>query len=105
MSSSEVTVVRIYLHEGEAQLDNLMKRLHDWEHVRGLTVFRGIAGFGDSGQLLSSKLIDLSLDLPLVVELFDTPEKVEAVIDHLGDTIKAGHMLSWRAQINSNEEE
>lgn len=104
-NGQSVTVVRIYLNEGEAQLENLMKRLHDWEHLRGLTVFRGIAGYGDSGEVHSSKFIDLSLNLPVVVEFFDKPEKIGAVLDHLGDTIKVGHMLSWPALINSNEED
>ena len=100
MNSSEVKIVRIYLSEGHAQLENLLKRLHDWEKVRGVSVFRGIAGFGDSGKLHTSKIIDLSLDLPVVVEFFDEPAKVEAILEHLGDTIKPGHMLSWNATIN-----
>ena len=97
---TEVTVVRIYLSEGHAQLENLLKRLHDWEHVRGVTVFRGIAGYGDSGKIHTTKLVDLSLDLPLVVEFFDTPEKVEAIVEHLRPELKPGHMLSWRAVVN-----
>ena len=100
MTSSEVTVVRLYLSEGQAQLNNLLKRLRDWEHVRGVTVFRGIAGFGPGGELHTDKLLDLSLDLPLVVEFFDEPEKAETVMEHLQAEIKPGHMLSWRAHIN-----
>jgi len=103
MTSSEVTVVRIYISEGHSQLDNLIKRLHDWEHVRGVSVFRGIAGFGDSGKLHTSKFMDLSLDLPLVVEFFDEPDKAEQIIEHLGSTIKPGHILSWSARINDTE--
>lgn len=100
MKRSEVTVVRIYLSEGHSQLENLLKRLHDWEKIRGVTVFRGIAGFGDGGELHTARLLDLSLDLPLVVEFFDEPAKVEAIIDHLNTTIKPGHILSWTAFVN-----
>lgn len=103
MTATEVTVVRIYLSEGHAQLDNLLKRLHDWEHVRGVSVFRGIAGFGDSGQLHTSRLVDLSLDLPLVVEFFDEPDKATQIMEHLASTVKPGHMLSWSARINEIE--
>jgi len=99
---NEVTVVRVYLSEGKGQLESLLKRLHDWEKVRGVTVFRGVAGFGESGQLHTSKLIDLSLDLPVIVEFFDTPEKVEAILEHLGETVKPGHMLSWTAHVNDS---
>lgn len=103
MTSNEVTVVRIYLSEGHSQLDNLLKRLHDWEHVRGVSVFRGIAGYGDSGTLHTSKLLDLSLDLPLVVEFFDEPDKAAEIIEHLAGTVKPGHILSWSARINTSE--
>ena len=50
MNMHEVTIVRIYLSEGETQLKNLMKRLRDWEKLRGLSVFRGISGYGESGR-------------------------------------------------------
>ncbi len=103
MRQTEVTVVRIYLNEGEAQLENLLKRLHDWEHVRGVSVFRGIAGFGDSGEIHTSKFIDLGMALPLVVEFFDSPEKAAEIMAHLASTVKPGHMLSWSAKINEQD--
>jgi hypothetical protein len=79
----------------------LLKQLHDEEQVKGVTAFRGIAGFGASGKLHSSTLVDLSLDLPVVVEFFDTPEKVEKILQHLSADIKAGHMVHWAAEINA----
>ncbi len=99
-SSTDVTIVRIYLTEGEGQLKGLIKRLHDWEKLRGLTVFRGISGYGDSGEIHSSSLLDLSLNLPLVVEFFDTPEKIAETIEHLSGHIKRGHMVTWNAKVN-----
>ncbi|MCW8840512.1 MAG: DUF190 domain-containing protein [Gammaproteobacteria bacterium] len=103
MRQIEVTVVRLYLNEGEAQLESLLKRLHDWEKLKGVSVFRGIAGYGDSGEIHTSKFIDLGMELPLVVEFFDTPEKVSVIMAHIADTMKPGHMLSWSAQINEYE--
>lgn len=103
MKQTEVTVVRLYLNEGEAQLESLLKRLHDWEHVRGVSVFRGIAGFGDSGEIHTSKFVDLGMALPLVVEFFDAPEKATEIMEHLSNTIKPGHMLSWSAKINEQD--
>lgn len=99
MSSGDVTVVRIYLNEREADLDRLVGRLKDEEGVRGLTVFRGIGGFGDSGELHGHRLVDLLGDLPLVVEFFDTPERAAPIIDHLKTWLKPGHMLSWPARL------
>ena len=100
MKTVEVTVVRIYLNEKEAQLDNLLRRLHDWEKVRGVTVFRGISGFGGSGEMHSARLMDLSLNLPVVVEFFDTPDKVAAIVAHLHTSLKPGHLVHWNAYVN-----
>ncbi len=101
--TSEITMVRIYLTEGEHQFEKLMTILRDEEKVRGVTAFRGIAGFGESGKMHSSSLIDLSLDLPLVLEFFDSPEKIEQVLAHLNTLVKPGHIVSWPAQVNSGE--
>ena len=100
MNKTEVTMVRIYLHEAKAHLTELFQYLHDESKVRGVTVFRGISGFGTSGQIHSSKLIDMSLDLPVVVEFFDSPEKVEEILEVLNKQIKPGHIAFWTATIN-----
>jgi len=94
-------MVRIYLTEADAQLKPLLKQLHDEEQVKGVTAFRGIAGFGASGKLHSSTLVDLSLDLPVVVEFFDTPEKVDKILQHLSTQIKPGHLVHWSAEVNA----
>lgn len=100
MKTQNVTIVRIYLSEGETQLKTLIKRLRDWEKLRGLTVFRGVSGYGDSGEIHGTDIVDLSLNLPIVVEFFDEEEKINTVLEHLNDQIKTGHMLKWSAQIN-----
>lgn len=100
MKSHEVTVVRLYLTEGETQLETLLKRMRDWEKVRGLTVFRGIAGFGASGEIHNAKLLDLAMDLPIVVEFFDVPAKVPTIIEHLSGIVPGDHIVWWNAQSN-----
>lgn len=77
-----------------------MRRLRDWEKLRGLTVFRGISGFGEDGVIRREGPVRLEPDLPEVVECFDTPEKIEAVLRHLESEIKPGHLLSWKAWVN-----
>lgn len=104
MKQADVTMVRIYLTEAEGMLPSLLKRLHDWEKVKGVTVFRGISGFGRSGVVHTSAAVDLMLDLPLVVEFFDEPKKVEAILEHFSSTVKPGHMVSWSAQVNISDE-
>jgi len=105
MDGEQIIVARIYLTEGEAQLTTLMKRLHDWEKLRGVTVFRGISGFGDSGAIHNAGLIDLSLNLPIVVEFFDTADKIERAVEHLQPIIKSGHLVWWAANMNTNSKE
>ena len=95
----QVTMVRVYFTEGEKRLQLIMRYLHDEKAVAGITVFRGITGFGKSGSLHSSSLLDLSLDLPLVVEFFDNPEKVKAIINDLKKEVKPGHIIWWPATI------
>ena len=101
--TSKVTVARVYLTEGEHKLKELVRRLHDEEKVRGVTVFRGISGFGPSGKIHESGLVDLSLDLPLVLEFFDKPKRVRKVLADLGDMIDPGHVLTWSAELNTGE--
>ncbi len=98
MATQSVTVARIYLREGEHLLPKLIRFLHDEERVSGVTVLRGIAGFGPDGKMHMASLVDLSLDLPLVVEFYDLPERVEAVIEHLQQQMGLAHVVSWSAR-------
>ena len=102
MKMIEVTMVRIYLSEKGGQLDNLLKRLHDWEKVRGVSVFRGITGYGDSGKVHTASFTALSLDLPLVVEFFDEPDKVDKILEHLHNTVKSRHVVKWNVWVNES---
>ena len=99
MNKLDVTFVRIYLTEGEGRMEGLLQRLHDEEKVQGVTVFRGISGFGKSGKMHSSSLLDMSLDLPLVIEFFDVPQKVNDILEHIREDIEPGHIVSWSATL------
>ncbi|MFP5350414.1 MAG: DUF190 domain-containing protein [Gammaproteobacteria bacterium] len=102
MTTGTVIMVRIYLTEAQQPMKTLLAKLHDEEKVRGVTVFRGVAGFGRSGVMHSSRLLDLSMDLPVVVEFFDEPEKVRRILDHLKGVIPAGHIVTWPAHVNED---
>jgi PII-like signaling protein len=94
-----VSVVRIYVTEGKHVKQEIFKYLHDEEQVMGVTVFRGITGFGRSGKVHSSSLLDVSLDLPVVIEFFDAPDKVRHALDNLKTVIKPGHVLIFAAEL------
>ena len=100
MNESDVMVVRVYLHEAKAHMEDLLHYLHDVSKVRGVTVFRGITGFGNSGHYHSSKLIDMSLDLPVVIEFYDEKKKVDEIINYLNSRVKPGHIVYWPAKVN-----
>ena len=98
MNTIDVRCVRVYLTEHD-KYQRLLARLHDVEKVRGVTVFRGISGFGKNGHIHSAQLIDTVLDLPIVIEFFDVPERVDAIIAHLRELVPPGHILIWPAQL------
>lgn len=99
MKSVDVTCVRVYLTEAEGKLERLLECLHDDQKVLGVTVYRGISGFGKHGRMHSSSLLDISLNLPLVIEFFDTPEKTASIIDYLYTRLDPGHIVSWPATV------
>jgi PII-like signaling protein len=99
MKTTTVTMVRVYLTERKGVKD-LLSYLHDQSQVRGVTVFRGITGFGKSGHVHSSALLDLSMDLPVVVEFFDLPERAADILEDLNARIDPGHIVCWAAEIN-----
>lgn len=104
MILTKITIARIYTLEGHDQLNHALDILRDEEKMIGVTVFRGIEGIGASGQLHSSSLIDLSLDLPVIIEFYDEPEKVTRAIQALQSRLDFKHIVSWpaTAHIQSN---
>jgi uncharacterized protein len=59
-------------------------------HLAGATVLRGPAGFGKSSRLHTSKILRLSYDLPLVIEIVDEEEKINAFLPVLDQMMKGG---------------
>ncbi|EGL54553.1 hypothetical protein MAMP_01288 [Methylophaga aminisulfidivorans MP] len=97
MSRFEVTMVRVYLAEGRDHSNRVIDLLETLD-IKGFTVFRGIAGFGAEQKLHKASLLDLSPELPLVIEFFDVPHKVEKIITQLESMVKPDHIVSWTAQ-------
>ena len=100
MNQQPITVVRLYCSEHDNQHRRIIDLLHKDHSVAGVTAFRGIAGFGGSGRLHEAALLDMSLDLPIVVEFFDVPEKVAAVLPRLQELLGPGHIVTWPAEAN-----
>jgi len=59
-------------------------------HLAGATVMRGSMGFGKSSRLHTAKILRLSMDLPLVIEIVDSDEKIRAFLPVLDPMMKGG---------------
>src|SRR5438477_13038290 len=59
-------------------------------HLAGATVLRGPTGFGKSSVLHTAKILRLSMDLPLVIEIVDSEEKINAFLPLLDEMMKGG---------------
>jgi uncharacterized protein len=97
MISKDVTIARIYTLEGHDQLNQALDILRDEEKIMGVTIIRGIAGFGENREIHTSSLLDLSLELPLIIEFYDEPEKVAKAIQALKSKVDCKHIVSWPA--------
>jgi uncharacterized protein len=91
------------LHGGKPLYQALVERVRA-EGLAGATVLRGIEGFGASSHLHTSRILRLSEDLPIVVEIVDTTENVDRILpvvdEMVGDgmvTVERVEVLTYRA--------
>jgi uncharacterized protein len=99
MKTIDVVIVRIYIMESSHLLNSIVNYLKNDVKIRGISVFRAISGFGETGNHTAS-LIEFSLDLPLAIEFFDNKGKIESALDHLSKIIKHEHIVFWEAKSN-----
>jgi PII-like signaling protein len=59
-------------------------------HLAGATVVRGSMGFGKSSRLHTAKILRLSMDLPVIIEIVDSEEKIQSFLPILDEMIKGG---------------
>ena len=93
----QVKMTRIYLSEDSPVLRELYDYLHD-QKIKGATIFRGVKGFGSSGKIHEARLLDVHFDLPMILEFFDEPARVDAVIKHFHEKISPTHIVQWLAE-------
>src|SRR5215831_12411658 len=67
--------------------------------LAGATVLRGPMGFGKSSRLHTAKILRLSMDLPLVIEIVDSQEKIQAFLPVLDQMIKGGLVTLEKVQV------
>jgi PII-like signaling protein len=68
-------------------------------HLGGATVLRGPMGFGHSSRLHTAKILRLSFDLPIVVEIVDTEDKINSFLPVLDRMMKSGLVTLEKVQV------
>jgi PII-like signaling protein len=81
--------------------------LHEWivrqareNGLAGATVLRGLEGYGAHSRLHKAKILRLSSDLPLVVEIVDTEEKIQSFLPLIDDAVGEGLATVERVEVH-----
>jgi uncharacterized protein len=68
-------------------------------HLAGATVMRGVMGFGKSSRLHTAKILRLSMDLPVVIEIVDSEENIRAFLPALDGLLGGGIVTMEKVQV------
>ena len=99
----EGKLLRIFIgesdrHEGKPLYQAIVERARA-EGLAGATVIRGIEGFGADSRMHTSRILRLSEDLPVLIEIVDTPERIDAILPALDELVREGMVTVERVQI------
>jgi PII-like signaling protein len=108
----DAVLLRIFIgekdHFGRRPLYEAIVTRARSEHLAGATVLRGPMGFGHSSRLHTAKILRLSEDLPLVIELVDCEAKINAFLPVLDSMMRSGLVTLEKVQVlrygTSNEQ-
>ncbi|HEX9660627.1 MAG TPA: DUF190 domain-containing protein [Rhodothermales bacterium] len=103
MLPREGHLLRIFLgesdrHEGMPLYEWLVRKARE-SGLAGATVLRGLEGFGASSRLHTAKILRLSTDLPIIVEIVDTIEKIESFMPVVDQAVEEGLATLERVDI------
>ncbi len=103
--NGEAMLVRIYIGESDhwrhKPLYQELVQAARRQELAGATVLRGIEGFGASSRIHTSRLLSLSEDLPLVIEIVDTADKVEAFLAAVDELLTEGLVTMERVEVRA----
>ncbi|HEX5469681.1 MAG TPA: DUF190 domain-containing protein [Gaiellaceae bacterium] len=99
----EGKLVRVFIGEsdtwhGKPLYQAIVERVRE-EGLAGATVVRGIEGFGADSRLHTSRILRLSEDLPVVIEIVDTEEQIARVLPLLDEMVGEGMVTLERVEI------
>ena len=84
--------------EGKPLYQAIVRRLRE-EGLAGATVIRGIEGFGAKSHLHTARILRLSEDLPLLIEVVDDAERIDAVLPMLDEMVQEGLVTLERVEV------
>jgi len=98
----DAMLLRIFIGEGDelngAPLYQKIVEKAREQKLAGATVLRGPMGFGKSSHLHTAKILRLSMDLPMIIEIVDTEEKIQGFLPHLDGMIQGGLVTLEKVQ-------
>lgn len=99
----EGQLLRIFIGESDRYKG---QPLYEWlvneakrNGLAGATVLRGLAGFGAKSRIHASNILRLSLDMPIIVEIVDRPERIEDFLKVVDSVVKEGLVTVEKANI------
>ncbi len=99
----EQSLMRVFIGEADRYqgrpLYEALLELFRKEGFAGATVLKGVAGFGARSHLHTDRLLRLSQDLPLVIEVVDNEEKIDKIIPQLDGMLQGGMITLERARV------
>lgn len=101
MELIDVTMVRVYLSNGHGDVNKLISWFIDDAKVQGCNLFNAIEGLNKHGCVHNALSGGLLIELPLVIEFFDTPERVTEILEQLPNLVTADHVVTWTAKSGS----
>lgn len=99
----EGQLLRIFIgetdkHEGKPLYEAIVKKARELG-MAGATVYRGVLGYGANSLVHTSKILRISENLPMVVEIVDAPENIQKILPELDSMVKEGLVTLERAEI------
>ena len=99
----ERVLMRVFIGEsdkyrGKPLYEALLERFRS-KGLAGATVLRGVAGFGASSKMHTDKVLRLSVDLPLIIEVVEREETIQSILADLGEMIGGGLITLEKAKV------
>ncbi len=85
-------------HEGKPLYEWIIRQARE-RQLAGVTICRGIEGYGRASRIHTAKILRLSEDLPIIIEIVDVPEKIEDFIKLIDPVIDGGLVTVENVQV------